>query len=104
MFKVNQTDKRGKTALHKAAKEGHRIITELLLSHPAVAINAQDSLGQTALHIAVKEVNMNVVRRLLQEDKIYINIRDDFGNCAISVASKSGFLQIFDLLKFGKPK
>ena len=45
---------------------------------------------------------MNIVRRLLEEDKIDINIRDSFGNCALSVASKYGFLQIFDLLKFGK--
>jgi ankyrin repeat protein len=55
-----------------------------------------------ALHIAVKEDNMNIVQHLLEEDKIDINIRDNFGNCALSIASKSGFLQIFDLLKFGK--
>ena len=86
-LKVNQADKLGKTALHKAAEEGHKITTELLLSHPDIDINAQDNIGQTALHIAFIED--------------MINIRDIVGNLVQDVASKSDNQPIVDLLLAG---
>ena len=97
-LKVNKADKLGKTALHKAAEEGHKITTELLLSHPDIDINAQDSLGQTALHIAVTEDMIDIVHLLLEKDNLDINIRDNFGNSVLDVGSKLDCPPIFDLL------
>ena len=95
---MNKADKFGKTALHKAAEEGHKITTELLLSHPDIDINAQDNIGQTALHIAVGEDMIDIVHLLLEKDKIDINIRDNFGNSVLIVVSKLDCHPILDLL------
>ena len=57
---VKAVDKDGRTALHDAAKEGHKDAIEQLLSHGA-DVRAVDKHGQTALHCAAKAGYTNAI-------------------------------------------
>jgi ankyrin repeat protein len=61
---VDAADDQGCTALHRAAKQGHTAVVQLLLAAQA-AVDAADSEGETALHKAAQHNQTAVVQLLL---------------------------------------
>lgn len=85
------------TALHLAAKRGHRDITRLLLMND-IDIDASDENGNTALLLATKSRHKEVVRLLLKK-KADIEISEsESGQTALHVAAKLGDVAILNLL------
>jgi ankyrin repeat protein len=71
---INQTDKRGNTALMLAASEGHDKVVELLI-HNGADINVANRNGNTALLLAVWYIYVPVVSMLVANgaNKNHIN-------------------------------
>jgi hypothetical protein len=66
---VNQSDDRGDTCLHRAARRGEKQITYLLISAGA-DINARNQAGETALEIAAHQGDSDWIRSLLDAGAI----------------------------------
>ena len=64
---INIYDDSGMTALHVAAKSGHRDICALLIDH-GVLIDAVSKSGTTALSLAFTNGHVDVVKLLLRHD------------------------------------
>ena len=60
---VDQVDKRGRTALHQAARGGHAAVVSALLAAGADA-EQQDYAGATALEMAIQKDKEECVRVL----------------------------------------
>ncbi|MPC10083.1 26S proteasome non-ATPase regulatory subunit 10 [Portunus trituberculatus] len=67
---VNLQDKRGATALHRAASKGNIQSMALLLQSNQCSINVPDSEGNTPLHLACEEERLEAVRQLLERGAI----------------------------------
>lgn len=58
-------DENGRTALHRAARDGHTGVVRLLLSHGA-QISVKDRYEQTALYLGVRKGREAIVRELVE--------------------------------------
>lgn len=75
----NDKNKKGRTALHRAAKKGFLKVVKELLIHPSVDVNMIDKEGKTALHYASQKGYGEVAKELLTVEGINVNITDHLG-------------------------
>ncbi len=86
-LKIDETDKKGRTALIHAAKKGYDWVVNVLLAHGA-NINATDEDGKNALRHAVERSHANVVDLLLEHGGVNIDEEDlTFGETALRRAA-----------------
>ena len=76
----------GGTALHEAAKGGHKEVVTLLLQHGA-EIDARTLLKETSLHLAAKEGHAQVIRLLIAAGASLTAI-DDWGLQPLHLAAR----------------
>lgn len=93
---VNDTDTRGKTALHIAAKKGYVTIVETLLKTGA-NVHANVYEGKSALHIAAFDGHPAVVETLLNYGARIDDTTDD-GETALHLASYTGSVTTVETL------
>ncbi|MDR0590302.1 MAG: ankyrin repeat domain-containing protein [Puniceicoccales bacterium] len=96
---VKNWDNNGKTALHYAAKNGHKNVVQFLLDNGAdVNAGAKGGLneGRTALHYAAENGHKKVVRFLL-DNGADEKIKDGQGKTALHYAAEGGQ---FDIVTF----
>lgn len=89
-------DKRGRTALHLAAANGHIFMVALLLGQGA-DINACDKNGWTALHFAAKAGYLNVVK-LLTESGASPKFETKEGKVSICFAAAANHSDVLSFL------
>ena len=78
----------GRTALHLAAQNGHKVVVGVLLEKEA-AVNATNDRGWTALHLAAQRGHEAVVGVLLQNGA-EVNATNDDGWTALHWAAQNG--------------
>jgi ankyrin repeat protein/beta-lactamase regulating signal transducer with metallopeptidase domain len=97
---VNETDQTGQTALHLAARHGHKAVVELLLDRDA-DVHAQrkrwPQLGATPLHEAAKHGHKEIVEVLLANGS-EVNERDGSRWTALHYAARNGHKEIVKVL------
>jgi ankyrin repeat protein len=96
MVNVNETDSYNSTALHWAAREGHKAVVQLLLKKNS-DIAAKDNDEATALHWAARRGHEAVVQLLLEKDSD-IAAKDNFGEIALHHAAREGRKAVVQLL------
>ncbi|EAY11538.1 ankyrin repeat protein, putative [Trichomonas vaginalis G3] len=84
---INEKDKNGQTALHKAATNTSKGIIELLISHGA-NINEKDIYGETALHNAAINTSKGIIELLISHGA-NINEKDVYGETALHNAARN---------------
>ncbi|KAG7166874.1 Ankyrin-1-like 3, partial [Homarus americanus] len=89
------------TALHLAARAGHRNIVELLLARGA-QVNVLDDHGRTPLHLAAEAGHTNIVKSLI-ECEADVNLKDKINEASLlHLAAESGHLDtVYRLVKVG---
>ncbi|KAF3389537.1 Ankyrin-1 [Penicillium rolfsii] len=85
-------------SLISAAKRGHALFIDRLLSNYDVDINCKDLHGQTPLSLAASKGKTNVVKLLLSKDGIEINCKDRGGHTPLSLAASMGNTDVVELL------
>ena len=83
-----EPDALDKSALHKAAMNGHIQCMEALVER-GWDVNKADASGCTALHIAAKSGQMDAVKWLVDQG-VDIRVKSKKGNTARQMASNSG--------------
>jgi ankyrin repeat protein len=86
----------GSTALHQAARKGHKEIAKLLIINDAY-VNAKDNYGLTSLHWAAR-VGCKETAELLIEKGSDFNAKDDYGSTSLHNAAGTGHKEIAELL------
>jgi ankyrin repeat protein len=95
---LQQTDDKGRTALHWAALWGHGEIVALLLEQGAQA-NGRDASGETPIMLACKEGHLAVVEMLLRHvGGQALQQTDDKGRTALHWASLCGHGEVVAFL------
>lgn len=90
-------DQDGRTALHKAAENGHNDVVLALLEHGTDFDAQEDTFDQTPLHLAALNGHKAVVQTLL-DHRASPNIKDDDGWMAIHVAAWTGNEEVMKVL------
>lgn len=83
---VNSAGRKGYTALHRAAYEGHTECVKYLLSIKATNVNKGDEAGLTPLHRS----HPDCVPLLLAAPEIDVNMKDKKGRTPLCLAAKYG--------------
>ncbi len=94
---MHQTDKNGRTTLHRAAAQGNVKKIEKLI-RPKININQPDHNGQTALHLAAQAGHVQVVKRLLAH-QANPKLTDQNGQTALHLAAQAGHVQVVKILQ-----
>ena len=96
---VFRKDTIGMTALHLAAKNGHKGTAELLLANNA-EVNAKTKSGNTPLHIAA-DAGRKEVTELLLAYKADVNTKDNqpFRMTPLHLAAIKGHKDVVELLR-----
>jgi len=92
-----EEDEEGRTALHRAAENGHSVVIPILLKHGADVDATNLKFGQTPLHLAALHGHKEVVQTLLERGA-NTNIKDDDEWMAIHVAAWTGKEEVVRLL------
>ena len=95
--KLNAQDKKGRTPLHVAAKNGYYSVVKKLIE-AGVELNAQDNNKQTPLHLAAANGNESVVDALLMEEKVKLDIQDYNKQTPLHLAVAKGWPNIVQAL------
>ena len=97
--------KKGGTALHIAARKGHRELVALLLDQPKIDPSVTDDAGWTALHLAAYEGHKEVLASLLNHPGVDVNVANttgreatSIGTTALHIAAARGHLDVLTLL------
>ena len=93
---VDIRDGNGDTALHKAVREGHLQVIQVLVSSGA-DVDMKNKFGNTALHWAAHEGHLQVVQHLLSSGAD-VNVKDNDGYTALHWAARKGNLQVLQHL------
>lgn len=80
------------TALHLAAREGHKGVLSRLLRCPSILVNVQDSDGLTPLHYACMHGQAEVVRMLLENRQRNVNSKANDKSTPLHLAVKNGHI------------
>jgi ankyrin repeat protein len=89
----------GRTALLRAAKDGHEAVVRLLLESGKTDIDSKDNNGQTPLSWAAENGHEAVVRLLLESGKADIDSKDtEYGQTPLSWAAENGHEAVVRLL------
>lgn len=91
------TDKRGQTALHIAAANGHNDVVALLCAVEGADINAKDAQGHTPLMLACMNGREKVVDGLLNMGASLYE-QDGEGNTCLHLAAKRGQIALLNHL------
>jgi ankyrin repeat protein len=94
---INRTGKKGWTALHLAAFNGHIEIIRLLLQHGA-DLNAKDNQKWTPIHYSVFQGSIPVLKVLLEARASIISAQDQTVATPFAMAINSKASQIAELL------
>lgn len=101
---VNKQDAFGLTALHFAARKGHRAIVELFLKYKA-DVNVQENYGFTPLHEAVENNKLEVAEVLLKYGAdMTLGLKKKFnpykkGDMPKDIAKEKGFGEMIALIE-----
>jgi ankyrin repeat protein len=93
---LGSRDREGKTALGRAAFQGHDAMVELLLTQGLDA-NATGKYGKTALMAAASQGHLEVVKTLLANGAA-VNAKDRYNQTALMCASLKGHKEVAKLL------
>ncbi|KAH0536261.1 hypothetical protein FGG08_006856, partial [Glutinoglossum americanum] len=97
--KPNSMDGYGRTALSRAAENGHEAVVKLLLGVESIDMNSKDWYnGQAALLWAAQNGHEAVVKMLLSVESIDVNSKDEGGKTALLQAALSGHEAVVKLL------
>jgi len=93
---LSLTDEDGETALHYAAKNGHKDLALALINKMNPDdLSLTDNYVQTALHVAAINGNTAIVLALLDKmDTKDLSLRDEHGETALHYAAKNGHIKI----------
>ena len=86
----------GRTALYRAAQNGHNDIAKILIEAGA-NVNTQDNVGWTALYWAARNGHNDIVKILI-EAGADVNIQESDGWTALSRAAEKGHNDIAKIL------
>lgn len=87
-----------RTALHRAASNGHeKVVEQLLLAQPQLAF-AVDIGGKTALHLAASYGRSKAVAQLLAMSPSLVNIADTYGWTPLHYATSQAHEDIAEML------
>jgi ankyrin repeat protein len=101
---ISITNKFNSTALHEAAKQGHKEVCELLINKMSPeAVNATNKNCKTALHEAAKQGHKEVCELLINKMSpeainAVVTGYADFGKTALHFAASQGHKEICELL------
>ncbi|KAF9889051.1 hypothetical protein FE257_008028 [Aspergillus nanangensis] len=93
---INQADRNGWTALHRAASRNSESALTLLLDRGAY-IDQQAVYGGTALHRAATNEYVAIVSQLLHRG-VLCDLEDNYGGTALHRAAKGGHVEVARLL------
>ncbi|EAY22533.1 hypothetical protein TVAG_035560 [Trichomonas vaginalis G3] len=93
---INEKDKDGETALHKAAQYDRKEIAEFLISHGA-NINEKDEDGETALHKAARYDSKEIAEFLISHGA-NINEKNNDGETILYIAAWNDDKEIAEFL------
>lgn len=95
-------DRKSRTLMHRAAKEGHHKIVEILLAHGA-ANNPDDYCGQTPLHYAASRNHAEVVSLLLKAgvDPLTPKTKEHPGNWCGNASRSTGHTPLQYACRYG---
>jgi len=96
LTKVNAQDAQGKTALHEAARWGHRHVVEYLLEQGA-QLDLATAEGSTPLHLAARFGQDDVVQYLVEKGAV-VNVQDNDKDTPLMLASGAGKVSTVRLL------
>ncbi len=94
--KIESRDNRGSTPLIRAAANGHKEMTEFLLTSGA-PVEAKDNDGRTALHLAAKHGHKEMTEILLTSG-VKVEAEDDDGWTALHLAAMYGRKEVTEIL------
>ncbi|XP_071085590.1 putative ankyrin repeat protein RF_0381 [Haliotis cracherodii] len=94
---INRSDRYGRTALMEAAKYGHKLVFDFLLSKGG-DISHKDKEGNNIFHVACREGDLEMVGRILSQGEFDINCRGQNGKTPLLFAAFGGHRWVFDLL------
>lgn len=90
----------GFTALHLAAREGHKGVVFRLLRCASILVNVEDSEGLTPLHYACMHGQAEVVKMLLENPKRNVNVESHDKSTPLHLGVKSGHIPtVIELLR-----
>ena len=91
-----EREKAGNYELHRACKEGNKVLVEQLLGE-GVRVRAEDDDGMTALHWAAKEGHSEIVETLIL-NRADVRAKTQYGWTALHWAACKGHTEVFRLL------
>lgn len=95
---MSHTDGLGRTALHRAACEGHERRLRRLLTENVNMVHVTDQSGCTALHLAAKEGHHKAVEVLATHSPQLIDATDEYGRTALHIAARKGCVSVVEVL------
>ena len=96
----NLANKDKKTALHLASENGHKDVTEYLLTHANCNPNIQDFCGSTPLHVASRKGHLECVKLIVEQNTVRVDpdLINESKETALFIACEKGHRDIVEYL------
>ena len=91
---VGARDSLGRTALHRAALNGHAGIVHMLCDAGPQHVNDASQEQRTALHMAASVGAVDVVKVLCAQERIYVDARRNGGRTPLHDAAGRGYTEV----------